>query len=172
MKVIIAFLLSSILMVHFLGHGLTFMVQLRIARQEMKRAIKAEKAVKAVEFRFSQSEYLLLQKFENKKEFLWQGGMYDVVSKNVVNDTIVLTAYYDHRETNLMGDIARFVEKNLQIPTTNCKVAWFTLSEYDVITFNWCTIQSFHSFHIPAFCSSICTIADNVELPPPDTSMG
>lgn len=89
------------------------MLERNAVRSEMRQMIKAEKRRSAKEFVFTAEEYAALHQYEGGKEFSLNGDMYDVVSKEVRNGKVILTAYFDHKETSLLGKfVAMFEEDN------------------------------------------------------------
>ena len=78
------------------------MLERKAVRKEMWQMIKAEKRKSAKEFVFTTEEYAALPKYKDGREFSLNGDMYDVVSREIRNGKVILTAYFDHKETSLL----------------------------------------------------------------------
>ncbi len=142
------------------------MLERQAVRSEMRQMIKAEKRRWAKEFVFTAEEYAVLHKYEGGKEFSLNGDMYDVVSKEVRNGKIILTAYFDHKETSLLGKFVTIFEEDSRTSHHYQKrihLPEFVWQESFLLSMPPATFISFH----PSTNKPVLHITET-QSPPPD----
>ena len=92
--------------------------------------LKAEKKKHTQQFVFTSKEYKQLRKFEGGKEFSLNGGMYDVVKREVKDGKVILTAYYDHAETGLLAKLVSFFDEESNSAKGKQIIPVFSLPEF------------------------------------------
>src|SRR4029079_12891061 len=89
-----------------------FQVKQRNIKEDMEEYLSKENIRNAVELRFSLNELSRL-KWENDKEFVYNGELYDVIKKKNVNGSLVIQCIKDKKETHLVDDYVK-VSKETQ----------------------------------------------------------
>ena len=169
MRYVLSALLLSALLLSIFGSQLSFMLERHAVRSQMQQMLKAEKRKAARQFVFTQQEFAALQQYENGREFSLNGNMYDVVSKEVRNGQIVLTAFFDHKETSLIGRfVSLFEEENASKTASHSYQKRISLPE-----FVWqqpelfiATSATFTTLFLPE--SKVLSYTSDTQSPPPD----
>jgi hypothetical protein len=167
-RIQVVFLLFIVLTIA-IGNSVTFFAQRAMVRNQVKKSLKAQKLKSAQTFRFSKAEYNELQKFENNKEFLMNGGMYDIVALKTVQDSVLLLAFYDHKETSLLEKfLGFFKEQNSDQPASKSIAFKFSFSDFIDAKFLFQTLLNYQFFNLhlknTEELSAFCTL----QSPPPD----
>ena len=127
-----------VILMLFLFHSVGFFVVFELARYEIKTEIKKQikKAVPdnlLCEIKFPNrinADREAGLRWEDEKEFWYDGSMYDVVRTRITNDTISYYCINDSKETQLFAGLHRQVDEQLSQPdkstqtTKNIKLAY------------------------------------------------
>src|SRR5689334_11952871 len=103
MKKIVSSILLLSLFLATVGYHFIFQVKQQNIKEDMEEYLSKENIRNAVELRFSLNELSKL-KWENDKEFVYNGELYDVVKKKNVNGSLVIQCIKDKKETHLVND--------------------------------------------------------------------
>ncbi len=131
--------------------------------------MKQEKMKHTQQFVFTEQGYQKLNKLEGGKEFTLDGGLYDVVKKERVGGKIILTAYYDHQETGLLGEFVSYFNDDTQSEKGKHTLPFFTLLEFIFDAGEWRCHPTSVCFNIPSYDSNLHTVSLDSVTPPPDT---
>ncbi len=103
MKKLFAITLSLSLLVLLTGHGWIMRYYMREAKAQMKATLRRQADHPDLTvFRFDSTELSRLA-WEEEKEFVYQGVMYDVISRTPDGRHTVIRCIADHKETALAG---------------------------------------------------------------------
>ena len=172
MRKILAASLIVILFVNLFGYFISFTAERMKIHEEVKQMMLQAKLKDAAQFVFTNAEYEKLSKYENGKEFSLKGELYDVVSKKMCNGKIILTAVYDHSESDLFHEFVSFFknetssEKNKQQ-----QISSFTLFEFIAATSIWKCFATVTSMSLPSYSSALLAFVSSIQLPPPDATI-
>lgn len=169
MKKAFAFSFLVILLLNTAGYFISFSIERYKIHEQTERLLKQEAQKHSQQFAFTPRQFKRLRRYENGKEFSMGGYMYDVISAEFKNGKFILTAYCDHKETNLLEKFSALFGK--QTAQTNSKLP---LPLFGLIGF-MPTITSWQ-YHAPlrqlgtfAFNSSrLLSVSLNISSPPPD----
>lgn len=118
-----AILLFACLSLSICGYVVVFRIRLVKAKAEMKANLQANKCMESIEeFSFSLEEIAQL-KWEHDKEFFYNGTMYDVVEKQVQGNRILIHCIADEKETILLRQYQKAVEKSNSSQQQNTLIA-------------------------------------------------
>jgi hypothetical protein len=165
---IISLSLIAILLINLFGYFISFTVQRARIRTEVKQLMKAEKMKHTQQFVFTEHEYEQLSKEDNGKEFKLNGGLYDVVKKEAVDGKIILTAYYDHKETGLLDKFTSYFTDETQPDKGKQTVPVFSLLEFIFHNADWKCYDSFVCFRLTSYSSNLLSLTLDSASPPPD----
>jgi hypothetical protein len=166
---ILAISLIAILFANVFGYLISFTVQRNKIKEEVKQLIKAEKLKHTQQFAFTEQEYRALQTVENGKEFILNGGLYDVVKKERKDSKIILTAYYDHAETGLIGKFLSYFNDTSQTDAGKHIVPVFCLLEFVFQTIQSQRFDTVVSYGLTSYSSNLLTLSLASATPPPDS---
>lgn len=138
----------------------------------MKQLMKVEKMKHTQQFVFTEHEYEQLSKLEGGKEFTLNGGLYDVVKKEVKEGKIILTAYYDHKETGLLGRFLSYFNEDTQSEKGTHTTPLFSLLEFVFHNSEWKCYVASVCFNIHSYSSNLLMLSLDSSSPPPDTPFG
>jgi hypothetical protein len=158
-----------LLFVSLFGFHISFMAQRNAIRNEMRQIIKAEKKKHTRQFVFTEEEYKRLNKYEGGKEFSLHGNMYDVVKKETLPGKVILTAYFDHKETHLLQTFLQlFEEDRASHDNANKTKSTFSLPEFIQEDNAYCLVVNTIVFRLFNTGSHTLTAFYNPLTPPPD----
>ena len=119
-----------VLFVNICGYFISFSIERYKVRAQVKQMLKQEKQKHTQQFIFTGTEYNRLSKYEGGREFSLNGGMYDVVKKEIKEGKIILTAYYDHKETSLLDKFVSFFSEETNAAKGKQTIPVFGLLEF------------------------------------------
>lgn len=158
-----------VLMVNVFGYFISFTIQRYQIRQEVKQLLKQEKRKYTQQFIFTVEQYAHLRQYEGGKEFSLNGGMYDVVKKELKDSNIILTAYYDHQETDLLTKFISFFNQESEKHTGKYTLPGFCLLEFIFHTTEWKFCPTATISFLPIYNTTILAVKHtNLVSPPPD----
>jgi hypothetical protein len=164
---ILAIALTVILFANVFGYFISFSVQRYKIKAEVKQLLKKQRMKQTQVFAFTKEEYQSLKKFENGKEFLLNGGMYDVVKKELHGGKVILTAYYDHAETGLIDKLVSYFNEDTT-SKGNHTLPLFSLLEFVFYPTEWmCYNHTVLITVVPDSCGLLALSLDS-DSPPPD----
>lgn len=115
MKIIISILLIFSFVIPFGGSYIILQFQKQIIKKEIKqKIIKGIDKNELVILRFKKDETFYKLKWEDSKEFEYEGEMYDIVECTEANDTITYWCWLDHAETKLNKQFDALINKNTE----------------------------------------------------------
>lgn len=159
-----------VLLVNICGYFISFSVQRYKIRAEVKQLLKQEKQKHTQQFVFTEAEYNRLNKYEGGREFSLNGGMYDVMKKEIKQGKIILTAYFDHKETGLLSKLVSFFNEESNAAKGKQTIPAFSLLEFVSPAGEWKCYNNFTCLGLyhsnPQFLSQLSV--ESVS-PPPDT---
>lgn len=128
-KSLAIYVLNIILFVNLTGCMLSFFVRQYAIRVNVSRLIESEESSHLSRLVFSHTAYSALPKFDGGKEFKLTGKMYDVKSITFTGDSVLVNAYCDEDETELIDGLLGFfeIEKRNGIVDTTIR---FSLVEF------------------------------------------
>jgi hypothetical protein len=133
---LISILLLTCLSLTFAGYHLVFYIQRAALKSEMKAFLKNEKNPAGLaELRFT-SDQLIKLEWEDDEEFLFDGKMYDVVSKKKEGNEIIILCFPDEKETNLLNEYQKTHDRN----TSHTAIVQLITSQF-VLPGNYCLPQ-------------------------------
>jgi len=107
-------LLVLVLLVPFVFTYVFLQHQKQLIRKEMKTKILAGLPEEELAFfKFSTKDLSKQIRWHNDNEFKYAGEMYDVVQRQIKNDSVSLWCWHDSEETRLEKQIERLVSKAL-----------------------------------------------------------
>jgi hypothetical protein len=168
MKRVVSTLLLLILLTATFGTFFSFAVQRQIARVEMRKAIKEEKKKHVSIFKFTKAEFAKLQLLDGGKEFLLQGGMYDITQKELTGEWVILHAFFDHKETSILDKFIHFFDEEENGKNGKNWVSHLFLPEFIAvqqsmeITLGFNILKVYHSVY-PLHNTTVA-----IQIPPPD----
>jgi hypothetical protein len=168
MKRVVSALLFLILLTATFGTFLSFAIQRQLARLEMRKAIKEEKKKHVSIFKFTKAEFAKLQLLDGGKEFLLQGGMYDITKKELSGEWVILHAFFDHKETSILDKFIHFFDEGENGENGKKWVSHLFLPEFITvqqpmgITLGFNILRVYHSVY-PIHDTSV-----GIQIPPPD----
>ncbi|HLP53354.1 MAG TPA: hypothetical protein VK154_20845 [Chitinophagales bacterium] len=155
-------------MVNLFGYYMSFAVQRHNARQCMKQAMRLQKMKNTTQFVFTADEYRQLKKYDGGKEFSLNGGMYDVVRTLVDGERVIVTAYYDKRETGVIDSFLAFFDEGAPLKNVP-SLRQFSLQEFVFFTTGWQICLSYQAISLPVYISSSpLAVFVSLATPPPD----
>jgi len=158
-----------VLLVNIFGYFISFSVQRYKIRAEVKQMLKEERKKYTQQFVFTEDEYAKLNQYEGGREFSLNGGMYDVVKKELKHGKIILTAYYDHKETGLLDKLVSFFDEESNAAKGKQTIPAFSLLEFVSPAGEWKCYNSFTCLRLyhskPEFPSQLSV---DLVSPPPD----
>ena len=164
-RILISISLLSLLLLNIFGFFASFVVQ----RQMIRKEVRVEKRKHTRPFVFTLKEYEQLCKYEKGEEFRLNGGLYDVVKKEVRNGKIILHAFYDHKETSLIGTlISYFQDENIPVKSKRSAISSFSISEFVFTPNEWQIFLSYSFSPLHLFSSVITSLKLDTLSPPPD----
>jgi len=169
MKKIIALSFILILLVNVFGYFISFSIQRYKIKQEVKQLVKQEKRRNTQHFIFTAQQYERLRQYENGNEFSLNGCMYDVVKKEFVNGNIILTAYYDHQETDLLTKFISFFNEESEQHNSKHTLLGFCLLEFILHNTEWQFSPEATTLLLPSYNTTILSVPHtDLVSPPPD----
>lgn len=165
MRKVLAVSLIAILIVNLFGYFISFTAQ----RYRIRMEAKIEKRRNAREFAFSPAEFEKLHTCEGGKEFSLNGGMYDVVKKELRGGKIILTAYFDHKETGLIQNfLSYFKDETSSSKSKRHRIPSFNLFEFVAAAtpFEWYVPTQ--KFTFLSYSSPLIPAVLEISSPPPD----
>ncbi len=171
MRKIFAFSFLAILLLNTFGYFVSFSVKRYHIRRQVERLLKQEAKKHTQQFTFTPNQFKRLRRCENGKEFSMGGYMYDVVKTEFKNGSFILTAYCDHKETNLLGKFSALFGK--QTAHTNSKIPLpvFSLMEFIPAGTYWqCQVPELCIGIFALYKAPVLKLALDVASPPPDNS--
>lgn len=167
-KSLAIYILNIILFVNLTGYMFSFFARQYAIRINVSRLIESEESSHLSRLVFSHTAYSALPKFDGGKEFKLAGKMYDVKSIAFTDDSVLVNAYCDEDETNLISSLLGYfeIEKHNGVVTTTSR---FSLAEfvYEFSSFTFISnvvyIVLYHVSRQVLAQSSPCFIT-----PPPD----
>lgn len=140
-----------------------------VQRQIIRNEVRTEKIKHTKQFVFTFKEYEQLSKYEGGEEFSLNGGMYDVVKKEVKNGKVILHAFYDHKETGLIGSlISYFQDENIPVKSKRSAISSFSISEFVFTPNEWQIFLSYSFSPLHLYSSVITSLKLDTLSPPPD----
>ena len=159
-----------VLLVNMFGYFISFSIQRYQVRQEVKQLLKQEKRKHTEQFIFTAQQYAHLRQYDGGKEFSLNGGMYDVVKKEMKDGNIILIAYYDHQETDLLTKFISFFNQESEQHSNKQILPGFCLLEFIFYTTEWKFCPTATVSLLPTYNATILTVKhSNLVSPPPDT---
>lgn len=171
MKTLSAVFFTLILFANLFGYYISFQLHRTKLKAEVLRELKALKKKNVQQFVFTLAEYNKLTKEDNGREFILNGGIYDVVHKQITDSKVILYAYYDHKETGLLDKFASYFNDDTLPESEKQIVSSFSLSDF---VFN--SILHLHhdivcSCMFPVVTSTLLSPTIAKSVPPPDISL-
>lgn len=169
MRKVLSATLIVILFINLFGYFISFTAQRCKIRAEVRELLKQEKIKSARHFVFTAEEFAMLDIREGGKEFCLNGDMYDVIGKSYSRGKVILTAFYDHKETGLIDKFVSFFGEENSSSKDKQQVPEFSLLEFVSPDGEWKVhnpLRSLSMFNAkPEFISPL-----SVDLlsPPPD----
>ena len=165
---IISLFLFIVLVANMFGYFISFTAQRYKIRAELQQSVKEDKAHSTAQFAFSGQEYARLAKLQNATEFTLNGKLYDVLKKELKEGRIVLTVYYDHRESGLMGEFISFISEQTQPEKSKQTLPLFSLLEFVFSPAEWKSYNNCSTLNIPSYSSNLLSLSLDSYSPPPD----
>jgi hypothetical protein len=122
-KKISAFILMICLFFTVMGYHFIFRMRISEAKKEMKARLLAQDSPELIQFDLTPEKVSSLE-WEDEKEFLLNGQMFDVVEMNSLQGVVILKCIPDHKETAL---IEQYLKTNQGNSTE--KGPWLALLE-------------------------------------------
>ncbi len=170
MRRILATTLIVVLFVNLFGYFIAFTAKQYKVKAEVTAALKAEKIKHTQQFVFTPAEYKQLDTREWGKEFCLNGNMYDVVEKREVDGNVILTAYYDHKETGLLTKFVSFFKNETESAGRKTKhLISFALLEFTLSSKAAAYIPEQKVFRLPVSSTSLQHTFGDTQSPPPDS---
>ena len=131
--------------------------------------LKQEKKKHTQEFIFTDAEYQQLRQYKDGREFSLNGGMYDVVKKELKAGKVILTAYYDHAETSLLQKLVSFFDEESNSTKSKQIIPVFTLLEFVSPDSEWKCFNAYTCLHLYRSDSEFFSqLSVDLVSPPPD----
>ena len=124
MKKIVAFLLLTVFFLNIIGYHFLFQIQQYSIKMQVKKEIRqAWKIQNATELRFSLSDRSALAKlqWEDEKEFIFNGEMYDVIEKKTDGNELIILCVKDKKESHLVSNYERLNKETQSDPLSKNK---------------------------------------------------
>ena len=171
MRKVVAVSFVVVLLVNLFGYFISFCVQRYKIRAEVKQMLKLEKIKHTQQFVFTEAEYNQLTKYEGGREFRLNGGMYDVVKKELKDGKVVLFAYCDHKETGLLGKFLSYFNEENQPSQSTHRLTAFSLLEFVSPYYEWKCYNTLTRLPIcHSYLDFLCQLSVDLVTPPPDLS--
>jgi hypothetical protein len=166
--------LTSILLLFCLlfataGYQVVLRVQVWQAKNQMKRELQNSSSHKdeITEFQFAADKYNQLE-WENDHEFLFNGHMYDLISKEWKNGKLLISCISDDRETVLLNEYMKINRENQSGKKTLASLLQLICSQFVLPS----SILSPGSVNcnqtkFPSYTSGLFNIAYPIHTPPP-----
>ncbi len=169
MRRIVSVSFVVVLFINLFGYFISFSFQRYKIRAEVKQMLKLEKMKHTQHFVFTEAEYKQLHKYEGGKEFSLNGGMYDVVKKELKDARIILTAYYDHQETGLLSKLVSYFNEETKPVTNKHIVPLFSLLEFVFSPVEWKQDDlNTRPLFSSTYQNELRSVSFEIASPPPD----
>lgn len=98
-------LFFSVFVFNLFGFYAAYWAKKLLIKQEMQNNFATTERKEIIMFSFSFTEYSRLQKLDRGKEFILNGMMYDIRSRFIENNRVVIFAEVDKKETSLIEEL-------------------------------------------------------------------
>jgi hypothetical protein len=166
-KKISAFILMICLFFTVMGYHFIFRMRINEAKQEMKARLLAQNSSELTQFELTPEKMSALE-WEDEKEFVLDGQMYDVVEMKSDSGTISLKCIPDHKETAL---IEQYIKTNTSSGSE--KKPWLPLlqlatAQFIIPSIN-CPLPLSFEIHnpFPSLSVNISSVFFPISVPPP-----
>jgi hypothetical protein len=167
-KSIVIYLLNTILFVNLTGYMFSFLSKQYVIKLNVSRMIESGENEHLSRLVFSHAAYRALPKFDGGKEFKFERKMYDIESITFTDDSVLVDAYCDEDETDLIGSLLGYFEVEKYGGSINTPTR-FNLAEF-VYRFSLFTLLINESYIVlhPVNQQVLAQASPAFIAPPPD----
>ena len=177
MKKIVAFILLTALFLNIIGYHFIFQMQQHQVKEDMKEYLSSSKDIQnAVELRFSLADASSISKlkWEEEKEFTYNGEMYDVIKKENANGELVIQCIKDKKETHLVNNYEKVSKETQGDPLSKNKSTGLLKLITGIFIYTEQPVLSLPSFinnkNEKILCDALSSGSKEILIPPPQLS--
>lgn len=171
MRKVFAFSFLAILLLNTFGYFISFSIERLKIRADIERTLKLAKQQHTQLFTFTPKQYESLPRFENDQEFSLNGNRYDVLETYKKEGNIIIAAFFDEKETDLLETFIALFSKQSTPSNQKQVIPAFTLLEFVNTTISWhCYVPLRQLGFFAPRNSKLLSVSLNISSPPPDSN--